>query len=139
MPPLSAIQPQADLLRVDGRIGDVYIAVSDESDTIAPVLFVYKRHLPAGRWGQTLLAARGVMFDESTHKSGGAFEQCLIVDDIHYLLGVEAQASPAGCGGFHLGSEARMPVRLQAVPLPATRRLRPQGRRPVNHRSGARA
>ncbi|QSE72502.1 hypothetical protein [Rhodococcus sp. PSBB049] len=66
------------------------------------MLFVDKRHLPAGRWGQALLAARGVMFDESTHKSGGAFEQCRIVDDIHYLLGVEVQASPAGCGGFHL-------------------------------------
>lgn len=66
-----------------------YIAVSDTSDTITAVLFVDKRHLPAGRWGRALLAARGVMFDdEYTHKSGGAFEQCLIVHDIRSLRSV---------------------------------------------------
>jgi len=62
-----------------------YIAVSDESDDIAAVFFVDNRYLPVSRWGRVLLAARGVMFDEGTHKSGGGFEQCLIVDDIRFV------------------------------------------------------
>lgn len=63
-----------------------YIAVSDDADMIRGVVFVDKRHLPSGRWGRALLAARGVMFDDDyTHKSGGAFEQCLFIDDIRHL------------------------------------------------------
>lgn len=62
-----------------------YIAVSDESDDIAAASFVDNRYLPTSRWGGVLLAARGVMFAEGTHKSGRAFEQCLIVDDIRFV------------------------------------------------------
>lgn len=66
-----------------------YIAVSDDADTIGAVMFVDKRHLPTGRWGRALLAARGVMFDDDyNHKSGGAYEQCLLIDDIRHLRSV---------------------------------------------------
>lgn len=67
-----------------------YIAVSDnDHDDIHAIMFVDNRHLPSGRWGRAILAARGVMFDdEYKHKSGGAFEQCLVIDDIRYLPSV---------------------------------------------------
>lgn len=67
-----------------------FIAVSNnEHGDIHARLFVDKRHLPSGKWGRVLLAARGIMFDDDhRHKSGGAFEQCLVVNDIRELRSV---------------------------------------------------
>jgi hypothetical protein len=67
-----------------------YIAVSDnDHGNIHARMFVDDRHLPSGRWGRALLAARGVMVnDDYKHKSGGAFEQCLVIDDIRHLRSV---------------------------------------------------
>ncbi|MFC0447523.1 MULTISPECIES: hypothetical protein [Rhodococcus] len=81
-----------------------YIAASDETDTIGAAFFVDKRHLPTGRWGRALLAARGVMFDDDyTHKSGGAFEQCLYIDDIRHLRsGLKSKHVRAAAAAFNL-------------------------------------
>lgn len=49
-----------------------FIAVSDNDHSeIHARMFVDKRHLPSGKWGRVLLAARGTMFDDDHgHKSG---------------------------------------------------------------------
>lgn len=64
-----------------------YIAVSDHG-SIHVRMFVDKRLLPTGRWGRIRLAAGGATFDDHRHKSGGAHEQCLYIDDIRRLHSV---------------------------------------------------
>jgi hypothetical protein len=66
-----------------------YIAVSDHG-SIHVRMYVDKRHLPTEKWDRVRLAARGATFDEHCHKSGGAHEQCLYINDIRRLHSVLA-------------------------------------------------
>ncbi len=82
-----------------------FIAVSDNDHSeIHARMFVDKRHLPSGKWGRVLLAARGTMFDDDHgHKSGGAFEQCLAVNDIRDLRSVlKSKHVRAAAAAFNL-------------------------------------
>lgn len=66
-----------------------HIALS-EHGSIHVRMYVDKRHLPTGKWGRIRLAAQGATFDDHRHKSGGAHEQCLYINDIRHLHSVLA-------------------------------------------------
>jgi len=91
-----------------------YIAVTDNSDDIVAVLFVDDRELPTKRWGRVLLAARGVMYEDMTHKSGGAFEQCLVINDIRYLRSaLKSKRVRAAAARFNLELMRKRPSAYQ--------------------------